>query len=184
MKKAALWGLVLVTLVSMAAAQSDQRQKLGGTPTQDRITREVRHELLLLPYYSVFDNLEYQVNGSTVTLLGQVANPVLKDDAANAVKHIEGVDNVVNNIQILPTSPMDDQIRRAEYRKIYGFPTLSKYAWGAVPPIHIIVDHGHVTLVGVVDNDADKSAAGIQAKSVPDVFSVNNNLVVQSSGKH
>jgi hyperosmotically inducible periplasmic protein len=165
---------------NVAQANDQNRQKLGGTPGQERITREVRHELVMLPYYSVFDNLAYQVNGGTVTLMGQVSRPSLKDDAERSVKKIEGVDNVVNNIQVLPTSPTDDQIRRAEFRAIYSYPTLSKYAWGAVPPIHIIVDHGNVTLEGVVDNQSDKDVATIQAKSVSGVFNVTNNLRVES----
>jgi hyperosmotically inducible protein len=176
--------MALLFALSCVATAQNNRQKLGGTPGQERITREVRHELLLLPYYSVFDNLAYKVEGDTVTLLGQVARPSLKSDAENAVKKIEGVDKVVNNIEVLPVSPMDDRIRHAEFRKIYSFPPLSKYAWGAVPPIHIIVANGHVTLEGVVDSDADKNAAGIQANGVPGVFSVTNNLRVgSSSGK-
>lgn len=181
MKKMAFGMAVLCMLSCVAFAQND-RQKLGGTSGQDRITREVHHELVMLPYYSLFDNLAYKVDGNTVTLLGQVARPSLKSDAENAVKHIEGVDKVVNNIQVLPTSPMDDQIRRAEFRSIYSQPMLSKYGWGAVPPIHIIVDHGNVTLEGVVDNESDKNVAEIQAKSVPGVFSVTNNLRVENSG--
>jgi len=188
MKKAivVLMSLLLFGFGLVAQSNSDQQsgsQKLGDTPSQDRITREVRHELVMLPYYSVFDNLAYKVDGNTVTLFGQVSRPSLKSDAENAVKHIEGVEKVINNIQVLPPSPSDDQIRRAEFRAIYSYPPLSKYAWGAVPPIHIIVDHGHVTLEGVVDNEADRNAAEIQAKSVPGVFSVTNNLRVVSSGK-
>jgi hyperosmotically inducible protein len=159
-------------------ALPETREKLGGAEPSQRISREVLHELLMLPYYSVFDNLAYKVNGNTVTLLGAVTNPTLKSDAQNVVKRIEGVENVDNNIKVLPPSPMDDRIRRATYRAIYGFDGLSKYSWGAVPSIHIIVDHGHVTLVGVVDNEGDKNMAGIQAKSVPGVFSVTNNLAV------
>jgi hyperosmotically inducible protein len=139
------------------------------------------HELLMLPYYSVWDNLAYQVNGDTVTLLGQVVKPVTKSDAEASVKKIEGVQKVVNNIEVLPPSPGDDQIRRATYRAIYGFDGLSKYSWGTVPGIHIIVKGGHVTLVGVVDNENDKNMAGIQAKSVPNVFSVDNQLQVASN---
>lgn len=181
MKKVILSLAVLLLVSSLGFAQ---REKLGGTPGQERITREVRHELLLLPYYSIFDNLEYQVNGDTVTLLGQVRNPSLKSDAEKAVKHIEGVTNVQNNIEVLPPSPMDDQIRHAEARTIYSAPQLTKYGWGALPPIHIIVKGGHVTLVGVVDSEADKNVAGIQAKSVPNVFSVDNELRVENqSGK-
>jgi hyperosmotically inducible periplasmic protein len=148
----------------------------------DRITREVRHELLLLPYYGVFDNLAYKVSpDGTVTLLGQVANPVLKSDAGNGVKKIEGVDHVDNQIDVLPTSTMDDAIRRAVFRAIYGNEVLSQYAIRAVPPIHIIVKNGNVTLEGVVARQMDKQIAEMQAKSVPNVFSVTDNLQVEES---
>lgn len=181
MKKIALSCLSLLLTLTLVSQAADQRQKLGGTNSQDRIVREVRHELLLLPWYTVFDDLAYQVNGDTVTLLGEVTRPVLKDDANKVVKGIEGVDKVVNDIQVLPQSPMDDQIRREEFRAIYEFPSLQKYAYGARPPIHIIVKGGHVTLTGVVDNEADKDVAAVRAKSVPGVFSVQNNLIVQKS---
>lgn len=176
--------LIMAALLCVCAAaqsnQDNQREKMGASVSdQERITHEVRHELVMLPYYTVFDNLAFKVEGNTVTLLGQVARPSLKNDAENVVKKIEGVDKVVNNIEVLPTSPMDDRIRRAEYRAIYGDATLSKYAWGAVPPIHIIVNNGHVTLEGVVDNEADKNVAGIRAKGVSNVFSVTNNLRVE-----
>ena len=147
---------------------------------QDWLAHEVRHQLVLLPFYSVFDNLEYKINGSEVTLLGQVTRPTVKLDAENAVKAIEGVTKVVNNIEVLPVSPMDDQIRRAEFRAIYGEPALQRYAFGPVPPIHIIVKGGHVTLEGVVDSQGDKNLVSIRANSVPGVFSVTNNLRVQS----
>jgi hyperosmotically inducible periplasmic protein len=147
--------------------------------TQDRLVKEVRHELVMLPYYGVFDNLAYRVDGGTVTLMGQVTRPTLKSDAENVVKRIEGVDRVVNQIEVLPLSPNDDRLRRAVYQKIYSFPTLStKYGFQAVPPIHIIVRNGNVFLEGVVDSDADKNVAGIQANGVPGVFSVTNSLRV------
>jgi len=170
---------VLLSLSAFAQDNQGDRTKLGGTSTQQRIMKEVRHELVMMPYYSLFDNLAYKVDGSTVTLLGQVTRPDLKSEAESRVKHIEGVDKVVNNIEVLPPSPMDDQIRRAEYHAIYSDPALSKYAWGAVPPIHIIVNNGKVTLEGVVDNESDKNVAGIRAKGVPNTFSVQNNLRVQ-----
>jgi osmotically-inducible protein OsmY len=184
MKKVSI--AVAVLLIScMGFAQSGQqgRKSLGGTPSEQRIQREVRHQLVMLPYYTLFDNFEYKVDGDTVTLMGQVVNPVLKGDAEGAVKQIEGVNRVVNNIEVLPVSPMDDQIRRAEFRAIYSYPTLTKYAFGAVPPIHIIVKNGHVTLQGVVDSEADKNVAGIQAKSVPNVFGVENDLRVVNQNK-
>jgi hyperosmotically inducible protein len=160
-----------------AAATSPQR---NDAAYQARLTEEVRHQLVLLPFLSVFDNLQYQVNGTEVTLLGQVTQPTVKTDAVNAVKHVEGVTNVNDQIEVLPLSPMDDQIRRAEYHSIYGFPALEKYAWGAVPPVHIIVKNGHVTLEGVVSSDSDKILFETRANEVPNVFSVTNNLQVQA----
>jgi hyperosmotically inducible protein len=144
------------------------------------LTQEVRHQLLNVPWYSIFDNIEFKVNGTEVTLLGQTVNPTLKTDAANAVKNIEGVTKVSNNIEVLPVSPLDDGLRHAEFRAIYGDPALQRYAMGSVPPIHIIVRGGHVTLVGWVANQMDKDVAGIRAKSVPNVFSVENDLMVES----
>jgi hyperosmotically inducible periplasmic protein len=160
-------------------SQADRSQTVSQSAT-DRIVKEVHHELVLLPYYGVFDNLAYRVSpDGTVTLIGQVARPTLKSDAENAVKHIEGVERVDNQIQVLPTSPMDDQIRLATYRAIYGNSVLSPYQLRAVPPIHIIVDQGHVTLEGVVAKQMDKQVAEMQAKSVPNVFSVTDNLRVE-----
>jgi len=143
-----------------------------------RIQKEVRHELVMLPYLTVFDNLAFQVNGYDVTLLGQVVNPTLKSDAGNVVKKIEGVEKVDNQIEVLPTSPMDDRLRRSLYRAIYGYPAMQKYALPVIKPIRIIVKNGNVTLEGVVDSDADKNLAGIRARGVPGSFSVTNNLVV------
>ena len=143
------------------------------------LERKVRHELLMLPYFSVFDNLEFRVDGYTVTLMGEVTRPVLKQDAERAVRHIEGVERVVNNIQVLPTSLFDDQIRRATFRAIYGHPAMTKYAIQPVKPIRIIVDNGHVTLVGVVASEMDRNIAYIQANSVRNVFAVTNRLQVE-----
>ena len=170
--------MLATTLFAQTVALPQERQKLGGTDPTVRITQETLHNLLMLPYYSIFDNLEFSVQGDQVTLSGKVINPVTKSDAATAVKQIEGVSRVVNNIQVLPPSPVDDRIRREEYRAIFSFGGLYRYAMGAVPSIHIVVDHGNVTLVGVVDSEADKNLAGIQAKSVPGVFSVQNDLRV------
>ena len=152
----------------------------GSGKAPDRITREVRHELVMLPYYGVFDNLTYRVDGSSVTLMGQVTRPTLKSDAGNVVKNIEGVERVDNKIVVLPLSPMDDGIRMGTYRAIYGYPGLDRYGMQAVPSIHIIVDNGKVTLEGVVNSQNDKDTAGIRANSVSGVFSVANNLRVES----
>jgi hyperosmotically inducible periplasmic protein len=145
---------------------------------EDRISREVRHELVTLPYYSVFDDLAYKVEGDAVTLFGAVTRPTLKSDAENAVKKIEGVSRVTNNIEVLPVSPNDDQIRRAVYRAIYSQPGLDMYSLRAVPTIHIIVKNGNVTLTGAVANQGDKERANIAANGVSGVFSVKNDIQV------
>lgn len=158
-----------------------EKRQEGSIPAraEERIQREVLHELRLLPYYSVFDDLEYEVKGYEVDLIGQVVRPTLKSDAEAAVKHIEGVEKVVNKIEVLPLSPNDDRIRRAVYRAVYSRPGLDRYALQAVPPIHIIVKNGNVTLVGVVASEMDKNLANIAANGVSGVFSVANKLRVE-----
>ena len=177
--------ILLALTLSAAAWQGASTQNAPLTSrSTDRISTEVRHQLVMLPYYGVFDNLGYQVSpDGTVTLLGQVANPTLKSDAERAVGKIEGVERVNNQIEVLPTSPMDDQTRRAVYRAIYGNEVLSQYALRAVPPIHIIVKNGQVTLEGVVARQMDKQIAETQTKSVPNVFSVTDNLRVEEEGR-
>ena len=172
-----LAGVFLVT-ASVAAQAPAQR----GAASQARLEKEVRHMLVTLPFYSVFDNLSYKVDGDHVTLLGQVVTPTLKSDAAKAVKSIEGVAAVDNRLEVLPPSPSDDQIRRAEFRAIYSAPGMEKYSIQAVPPIHIIVKGGHVTLVGVVANQMDKILAETRAKSVPGTFAVMDELRVENQG--
>lgn len=173
--------LSTVRVAPVAAAQKSNRQE--EPKTQKQLMREVRHQLVMLPWYSVFDNLGYRVEGDKVILEGQVVRPTLKSDAEAAVKSIEGVGSVVNNIEVLPLSPMDDQSRHALYRAIYGEPSLSRYGFAAVASIHIIVNNGSVTLEGFVDNESDKNLAGLRANEVPNVFSVKNNLQIRSSGK-
>ncbi|HEY6765542.1 MAG TPA: BON domain-containing protein [Candidatus Sulfotelmatobacter sp.] len=173
--------VALCWLATLGAAQDQMSQRdQPSARSQERIQREVRHELLMLPYFGVFDNIAFKVDGSTVTLLGQVVRPSLKSDAGNAIKHIEGVDRVDNQIEVLPPSPMDDRIRMRLFRAIYGYPPLQKYALGVQKPMRIIVKNGHVTLEGVVDNEADKNTAGIRANGVSGTFSVTNNLQVVS----
>ncbi|MFZ2083793.1 MAG: BON domain-containing protein [Candidatus Sulfotelmatobacter sp.] len=173
--------VVVVTLLTLATLGFAQDRDQPSARSQERITREVRHELLMLPYFGVFDYIAFRVDGSTVTLLGQVARPSLKSDAENAIKHIEGVEKVDNQIEILPPSPMDDGLRIRLFHEIYGYPPLEKYALGVQKPIRIIVKSGRVTLQGVVDNDADKNFAGVRANGVPGIFSVTNNLQVVPS---
>jgi hyperosmotically inducible periplasmic protein len=173
--------VLAVTLFSLTALGFSQDREQPSAKSQERIIREVRHEILMLPYFGVFDNIAFKVDGFTVTLLGQVARPSLKSDAENAVKHIEGVEKVDNQIEILPNSPMDDGLRRLLFRTIYGYPALEKYALGVQKPIRIIVKNGHITLEGVVDNEGDKNLAGLRANGVPGTFSMTNNLRVESS---
>jgi hyperosmotically inducible protein len=169
------WGLAVLSLAAPALVKATVR---SVPPT---LEQRVHHELLMLPYYNVFDNLEFRVSGDNVTLLGQVTDPVLKSDAGNIVKRIAGVKSVSNEIEVLPVSPMDNQIRRAELRAIYSYGALSRYSMGAVPSIHIIVKNGNVTLDGVVANQMDRNLAGIRANGVSNVFSVTNHLVVGKS---
>jgi len=167
----------LLTLVALGAAQDAQREQ-PSAKSEQRIIKEVRHELLMLPYFGVFDNIAFKVEGYNVTLLGQVVRPSLKSDAENVVKHIEGVEKVDNQIEVLPPSPMDDRIRVRLFRAIYQYPALQKYELGVQKPIRIIVKNGHVTLEGVVDSEGDKNLAGIRANGVSGTFSVTNNLQV------
>jgi hyperosmotically inducible periplasmic protein len=162
-----------------AALAANALLTVGNAPGSG-LEREVRHELLMLPYYTIFDNLAFRVEGRTVTLTGSVTRPVLKDDAERAVKEIEGVETVNNQIHVLPLSPFDDRIRFAAFRAIYGASALNRYAHQAMPPVHIIVENGHITLDGVVANEFERNLAYMKAMGVHDAFSVTNNLKVES----
>ena len=178
------WALVLAMLFAPSAFSAERQnasRQRNEKKMQENLVKEVRHQLLLLPYYSVFDNLLFKVDGDKVTLLGQVVRPTLKSDAENAVKDIEGVASVTNQIEVLPVSPMDDGLRRALYRAIYGDTALSRYGMSALPSIHIIVKNGNVALEGVVDSESDKNLANLRASGVTNVFSVTNNLTVGST---
>jgi hyperosmotically inducible protein len=166
-------GLLLATALGSLFAQAPPQRQAAA---QAKLEKEVRHVLVTLPYYSVFDNLAYGVDGDRVSLTGQVVRPTTKTDAEKSVKSIEGVSAVDNQIEVLPTSPNDDRLRRAEFRAIYSASNLQRYAIQAVPPIHIIVKNGNVTLVGAVANQADKTIAEMRANSVPGVFSVKDEL--------
>jgi hyperosmotically inducible protein len=178
----ALISVGLLLAPGMWAQQKDHNDAfVRGPQGEAHLIQQVRHELVMLPYYTIFDDLAFRVDGSTITLMGEVTNPVLKSDAGNVVKRIEGVSQVINNIQVLPLSPMDNGIRRAEFRAIYGDPEIGdRYGHMALPAIHIIVNNGHVKLEGVVNNQGDKNLIGIRANSVPGVFSVENDLQVES----
>jgi hyperosmotically inducible protein len=171
--------VVVVTLVSLATLGFAQDRDQPSAKAQERIAREVRHEILMLSHYGVFDDIAFKVDGYTVILLGQVSWPSLKSDAENVVKRIEGVEKVINQIEVLPNSPFDDRLRRRLYRAIYGYPALEKYALGVQKPIRIIVKNGHVTLEGFVDNEGDKNFAGMRANGVSGIFDVANNLKVE-----
>ena len=167
--------LVLVALAGSVVVAS------GASPTYPQgATAKVRKELVTLPYYGVFDNLEYKVEGDTVTLYGQVLRPSTRRDAERRVARIEGVDRVVNKIEVLPVSGFDDSIRARTYRAVFRSGSLYRYALGANPSLHIVVKNGHVTLEGVVSNQTDSRLAYIAARGVPGVFSVTNNLRVGS----
>src|ERR1700719_788319 len=173
--------LLLRPAVSASKHDKDHRDALmRDEPGDSRLINQVRHAVLMLPYYGVFDDLAFKVDGGTVTLLGAVTRPTLKSDAEAAVKRIEGVERVINEIEVLPPSPMDNSIRVAEYRAIYGDPALStRYGYRSLPPIHIIVKNGHVILEGAVANKTDADLAYLRANAVPGVFSVTNDLQVE-----
>jgi hyperosmotically inducible protein len=175
--------MALALSAAAVAAKHDSNHNdafISGDANENRIAREVRHQLVTLPYYGVFDDLAFRVEGSKVTLLGAVTRPTLKSDAENVTKRVEGVTQVDNRIEVLPLSSMDDQIRIAEYRAIYGDPVLStRYGFRAVPSIHIIVKNGNVNLEGVAANQGDKDLINIRANGVPNVFHVTNDLQVE-----
>lgn len=164
-----------LSLISAASAAPPDQQR-----SEERITRQVRHELVMIPQLTVFDNLSYKVDDGTVILMGQVRNGFIKDEATAVVKKIEGVEKVDNRIEVLPASFNDDRIRRREALAIFGFEPLSRYSLGVVPSIRIIVKNGNVSLEGVVNSTMDKNMAGIRANEVAGVFSVQNNLVVEN----
>jgi osmotically-inducible protein OsmY len=164
--------LTIAVLVTGAAFARTDQEPL-------RINKEIRHELVTLPFLDVFDNLEYRVDGNSVTLSGQVTRPTLKTAAERVVKGIEGVDTVNNYIEVLPLSPNDSRLRLALYRAIYGYPALKRYELPVLKPIRIIVKNGNVTLAGVVASQSDKNIANIRANGVHGIFSVTNNLQVE-----
>ena len=176
--------IFLLTIPSAhSAGNQDQPRQRNEKKVQENLVKEVRHQLLLLPYYSVFDNLLFKVDGDKVTLLGQVVRPTLKSDAENAVKGIESVSSVDNQIEVLPDLAHGRSVAPRGFRAIYGDTSLSRYGMSALPSIHIIVKNGNVALEGVVDNEGDKNLAGLRANGVPNVFSVTNNLTIAADSK-
>lgn len=184
-------GWILAVVLGIAIGMTGSSAALGATPLQkvvqhkysasfeNQLNNKVYNRLVTIPWYNVFDNLEYKVQGSQVTLSGQVVFPLSRSSVEGYVKGLPGVTRIVNHVQNLPFSPYDNQVRWAEYRALFfaGSP-LFHYSLGVNPRIHIIVNNGHVTLVGVVENKGDRELAGLRARTVPDVFSVKNKLKV------
>jgi hyperosmotically inducible protein len=167
-------------LAAVALAVTPALVQASATRTLSRIEDRVRHELVTLPYLNAFDDISFRVDGGTVTLFGAVTQPWLKSDAERAVKHIEGVERVDNEVEVLPLSRFDEQIRLQEYRAIFGYTPLQRYGTGVLPSIRIIVKNGNVTLAGVVSSEADRNLAYVRANAVPGVFSVRNELQVEN----
>ena len=173
----AILGLVAAAFIAPIGLQAAVSNQKSLSKFED----EIRHELVMLPWFSIYDNLKFQVNGNEVVLTGQVTRPTLKSDAQRVVERIEGVERVINNIEVLPLSPFDDRLRVAVARSIFGSGSLYRYALGTNPPIRIIVKNGNVTLEGVVASEMDKNLANIRANGVSGVFRVTNNLVVENA---
>jgi hyperosmotically inducible protein len=183
-----LAGVLMLGTTGLAFAGSTDQASQQVTSSvnqrlEQRLSGEVRHELNMIPQFTVFDNLAYRVDGSTVTLVGQVRDAIVKDSAEARVKHLEGVERVDNQIEILPASFNDDRIRRQVARAVFNDPRLFNYGIQSVPPIHIIVKNGHVNLEGMVRTQTDKDDAFIRANGVSGVFSVQNNLQVEQPHK-
>lgn len=170
-----LVGLTMLSVLPSFAAPT--------TTDEFKLVEKVRKELVTLPYFSVFDNFSFNYKDGIVTLQGQVTRPTLKSDAARVVARIAGIEQVVNNIEVLPLSPFDDRIRLATYRAIYRQPGLDRLAFMTNPPVRIIVKNGNVTLEGVVLNEGDKTRAFLAANGVSNVFSVTNNLRTELAKK-
>lgn len=168
----------LIAITALAVSVSAQPNSSQPGSAIGPLAEKVRHELVMMPYYGIFDDLSFRIDGSKVTLIGEVARPTLKSQAERIVRSLSGVEEVDNQIRILPLSPYDDKLRIASVRTLFGNPVLSRYSWGARPPIHFIVENGTLTLRGNVDSQADRNLAGILANGIPGAFDVNNELVV------
>jgi hyperosmotically inducible protein len=188
MRRIAIWPALLALLSALSAPSLPAQTTPAKKPPKPEekysssLSREIYHQLRVLPFYSVFDSIAFTLDGNKVTLTGQVVRPTLKAHAEAAIKSIEGVDTVVNHIEVLPVSSADDDLRAAVYRALYEDPTLARYATQAVPPVHIIVKNGNVTLEGSIGSESDKNLAALRTGAVGSVLSVKNNLVVQPKG--
>jgi hyperosmotically inducible protein len=188
MRRLAIWPAVGAQLLALATAallaQTTSAQKPPNPEEKhpSSLSREIHHQILLLPFYSVFDSIAFTLDGSKVTLTGQVLRTTLKEHAEAAVKSVEGVSAVTDHIEVLPVSPADDDLRRAAYRSLYEDSALALYAVQTVPAIHILVKNGNITLEGSVHSESDKTLAGVRAAAAANVLSVKNNLLVQPKG--
>jgi hyperosmotically inducible periplasmic protein len=181
---ARLFVLVLILAVPFVRAQHPPAKPAtnGPKPEEPQLSHEIRHQLFVLPYYSVFDYIAFRLDGDKVTLTGFVLRPTLRANAEAAVKSLEGVSSVKNLIEVLPKSPSDDDSRRAVYRAIFEDSTLQRYAVSDVPVVHIILRNGEVTLEGSVATEAEKDLASSRSAGVPGVSAVKNNLSVHPKG--
>jgi len=179
MKKNFTIAAVAMLAVALWGTMGRADQRLPSPADSSGIEEKVRHELVTLPFYSVYDDLNYTVMGDTVTITGQVTRPTLRSDAEAVVKRVARISTVINQIEVLPLSPSDDYIRWAAYRTLFNYNSpLFRYGLGGDPNIHIIVKNGHVTLKGVVSNASDRQIATVYVKQVFGVFSVTNDLSV------
>jgi hyperosmotically inducible periplasmic protein len=180
----ALFALSSAYVAAILSAQTLSTRKPAASEEKlpPNLSHEIRHQLLVLPFYSVFDSINFTLDGHKVILTGQVLRRSLKEHAEAAIKSLEGVNAVVNQIEVLPPSPSDDDLRNAVYRALYEDPTLERYAIQNIPPLHIIVKNGAVSLQGSVDSLSDKNLAGARIASVPNVVDLKNNLVVRPQG--
>jgi hyperosmotically inducible periplasmic protein len=186
MRRIAIWPALLALLLAMVMSSIRGQTTAGKSPVKSEdnrsssLSREIHHQILVLPFYSVFDSIDFTLEGRKVTLTGQVLRHTLKENAEGAVKNIEGIAVVVNHIEVLPASPADDDLRRAVYRSLYEDPTLARYGVQNMPPVHIIVKNGRVALEGSVESLSDKNTAGARVAAVPNVAGIRNDLVVRS----
>ena len=174
--------LLVAVVFAASLAIAAPAEQVGERVAYEQLAKKVRKELVTLPWYGVFDNLAYEIDGSTVTLSGQVVQPSTRKDAERRVKRLAGVERVVNNIEVLPLSSFDDRIRVSAYRTLFGWNSpLFRYGRGTDPSIHIVVERGHLTLEGVVSNEGDRRLARALVSSIPGVFSITNNLVAENA---
>jgi hyperosmotically inducible periplasmic protein len=180
MKRGTL-GTILMAAALVATAGAAGKDKAVGPQTDADVVKNVRHEILMYPNYTLWDDVSFRVENGSVELLGAVNQPYKKSDLQKIIQHVPGVTAVTNQLKVLPLSSFDDRLRLQVARAIFRDPTLSRYSMGAVPSIHIIVDNGHVTLTGMVSTAMEKQIAGMRASGAGLGFGpVVNNLTVEN----